>query len=235
MNTSNTGSRHGQQQRTNIGENETNRMSENQSQDFSIREQLDLDFFKVEPCPQSSQHNYRMCIYFHNQMDRRRDPRRYNYTPEFCQGMSVLGVCSLGDNCTYSHSKAEQAYHLEKYRRKFCSYYPENLQECPYQKFCSYAHSEEEIQTKLLHTLSRDIDFFIFHLKTHFCPVSATHDRAKCVYAHNWQDFRRDLSQYAYSATLCRLWDRRDKVVDYESACPRGFQCPEAHGISGLI
>lgn len=198
--------------------------------DLMLNEQLDLDTFKVDPCPQQTQHNYRRCMYYHNDLDRRRDPQEHTYTPEFCQDMALKSQCSLGDRCSQSHSKAEQAYHVDKYRKKFCSFFPARLNECPYHRFCSYAHSEDEIHMKLLHTMKRDVDFFLFHLKTQFCPLSAAHDRAKCVYAHNWQDFRRDPSQYRYVANLCRLWDRRDKVVDYTKACPRGYSCSESHG-----
>jgi hypothetical protein len=59
--------------------------------------------------------------------------------------------------------------------------------------FCSYAHSEDELQVDLIHNMLKDIDFYMFHFKTVWCPftMDKDHDPKKCVYAHNLQDFRR--------------------------------------------
>lgn len=45
---------------------------------------------------------------------------------------------------------------------------------------------------ELIHNLEYDNDFYIFYYKTVWCPFNyINHDRANCVYAHNWQDYRR--------------------------------------------
>lgn len=193
-------------------------------------ERLDLNHFKVKRCGQKVSHCYRKCFYYHNETDRRRDPRKFYYAPEFCDHMEYDGGCKLKDACGKSHSKAEQGYHPDKYRKKFCACYPDRLEECPYGKFCSYAHTENEIQTNMIHNYRRDDDFFLFYLKTQFCPYSSTHDRARCVYAHNWQDFRRDPSRFTYSAILCKNWDRTKKISSYDRGCPNSFDCLECHG-----
>lgn len=58
--------------------------------------------------------------------------------------------------------------------------------------FCSFAHHEFDIKAELIHNLEFDQDFYLFYYKTIWCPFNyINHDRAICVYAHNWQDFRR--------------------------------------------
>ena len=42
--------------------------------------------------------------------------------------------------------------------------------ECSYEKYCAFAHSEEELKIKLLHKMTIDIDFLLFHFKSEFCP-----------------------------------------------------------------
>ena len=39
----------------------------------------------------------------------------------------------------------------------------------------------------------------MFYYKTQFCPFNLTkHEPSKCVYAHNWQDYRRPPNAYSY-------------------------------------
>lgn len=197
-------------------------------------ERLDLTAFKVNKCSVKSAHSFRKCIYYHNESDRRRDPTFSYYSSDLCKFIETEGSCKFGDKCQYSHSKAEQGYHPEKYRKKFCSYYKERVHQCPYAKFCSYAHSEEEVQTTLIHNYLRDADFYMFHFKTDFCPYSNEHDRARCVYAHNWQDYRRDPSKYTYSPVLCRNWNRTKKISSYDQGCPKKFDCQDCHGRNHL-
>ena len=208
------------------GDNNSTQKDPNQP----LTERLDLNSFKVSKCSQKSAHSFRKCIYYHNDSDRRRDPSFSYYSPELCKYIEAHGFCKLGDKCQKSHSKAEQGYHPEKYRQKFCSFYKERVPECPYSKFCSYAHSEEEVQTTLIHNYHRDADFYMFHFKTKFCPYSNEHDRARCVYSHNWQDYRRDPSKYTYYPVLCRNWNRTKKISSYDQGCTKTFDCQDCHG-----
>ena len=51
----------------------------------------------------------------------------------------------------------------------------------------------------LIHNYREDEDFYMFYYKTQFCPFNLTkHEPSKCVYAHNWQDYRRPPNAYSY-------------------------------------
>ena len=77
--------------------------------------------------------------------------------------------------------------------------YPNNLKNCEYETFCSFAHSENDIVIELIHNLEYDDDFYMFYFKSVWCPFNLTqHDKALCVYAHNWQDYRRKPNIYIY-------------------------------------
>ena len=86
------------------------------------------------------------------------------------------------------------------FKTKFCSHYPNSIDKCEYGIYCSFAHSESDIMIELIHNYEFDSDFYMFHYKTVFCPFNLTaHDKSICVYAHNWQDFRRKPNLYNYS------------------------------------
>lgn len=192
---------------------------------------LDLSWFKTKACHKHSAfHNHKHCIYYHSKKDRRRDISQIPYSPEICDYVARGLDCKDGDNCKYSHNKVEQAYHPDKYRQKFCSYFPASIGSCEYGKFCSYAHSETELKGVLMHYFTQDVDFFIFHFKTQFCPYTAAHDRSLCIYAHNWQDFRRDPLKHQYQAVSCPNWDNTIKIVEYIDGCPNGSDCMSCHG-----
>jgi len=54
-------------------------------------------------------------------------------------------------------------------------------------EFCSFAHSESELSIELIEKFDVDMDFYMFHFKTVWCPYREDdHDRKICVYAHNW-------------------------------------------------
>ena len=35
-------------------------------------------------------------------------------------------------------------------------------------------------------------DIWTFRYKTQWCPIGSFHDWQECIYAHNYQDYRRD-------------------------------------------
>lgn len=104
--------------------------------------------------------------------------------------------CAYGDLCTRAHNKVEAFYKTDKYKTKFCTYYPYNCANCDYGEYCCFAHSEEDIMIELLHNMEYDEDFYIFYYKTViniitivqvWCPFNyIQHDRGLCVYAHNY-------------------------------------------------
>lgn len=198
-------------------------------EDCKLLKLLVLENFKVVPCNIKQNHNHKQCQFYHYPKDRKR--RGEFYCCDLCEYVERGQYCPFGDNCLKSHSGVEQLYRREKYKMKFCSYYPSSLQSCEYGEFCSFAHSEEELLIDLLHRMEKTQDFFIFKFKTVMCPFnSIPHDKAQCVYAHNWQDFRRKPDIINYDPTPCNFWKTNDFLTIYSLGCPNGSNCTKCHG-----
>jgi len=196
----------------------------------SITEHLDLSTFKTKLCPQTFQHNHKQCPFYHNLKDRKRFG--FVFSSEICEFAEKDPLlCQLGDNCLKAHNRVEQLYRPEKYKTKFCTFYPSNLEKCEYGDYCSFAHSETDIVIELIHNYEYDDDFYMFHFKTTWCPFNlAQHDKALCVYAHNWQDYRRRPNQHTYDPLPCPNWKATDFILNYEDGCPFGEKCQKCHG-----
>ena len=98
------------------------------------------------PCQQIGvQHDLKLCMYYHNPKDRRRPPKCYRYVSETCKEMDLKSICLVSNDCRFSHNKVEELYHPDKYKKKFCSFYPTNILNCPYGVLCSFAHSDRDI------------------------------------------------------------------------------------------
>jgi hypothetical protein len=191
-----------------------------------LNEFLDLEAFKIQPCPHTMPHNFKNCTFFHNFKDCRR-PGGF-YSSDLCPN---IDDCGRGDTCPYSHNYIEQMYQKDKYKTRFCGFYPNNLRNCEYGGYCSFAHSEQEILVDLLHNYEMDEDFFMFHYKTVWCPFNLNlHDKTLCVYAHNWQDFRRKPQLFDYDTKGCGLWKYNDVLTEYTQGCPNGLTCKYSHG-----
>ncbi|EAR97145.2 zinc finger CCCH type domain protein (macronuclear) [Tetrahymena thermophila SB210] len=205
----------------------------NNQQEEYLLEHLELSIFKIQPCPnQNIQHNHKQCQYYHGLKDRRRVGTNYSHDP--CQFIDSFGAnCPLGDKCPKSHNKVEQLYRPDKYKTKFCTYYPNNCKSCEYGIFCSFAHSENDINTELIHNYEYDVDFYIFYYKTVWCPFNyINHDRGMCVYAHNWQDYRRKPHsiEFGYEPDGCESWNPNSFITEYEIGCPNKQNCKKCHG-----
>ena len=192
---------------------------------------FNLDTFKVFPCQQRIKHNHKQCAFYHYPRDRRRPG---HFSSNFlCKYLDNPRSCPKGDACPYDHSRVEQLYSPNKYKTKFCSFYPDDLHHCEFGIYCSFAHNENEIKIELIHNLDQHhIDFYMLHYKTVWCPFNLVeHDRARCVYAHNWQDFRRKPADYNYEASCCQLWKVSEFLRVYEDGgCPLGYECGKCHG-----
>lgn len=195
----------------------------------SLTLHLDLSSFKYFQCTNNEPHNQKQCPYFHNAQDRRRQGDFY--TEQMCSFAKNNSNCPKGQFCDKSHNQVEQLYRSDRYKTKFCYFYPNELAKCEYGIFCSFAHNESEIVTPLIHNLIYDTDFYIFHYKTVFCPYNLSqHVKSLCVYAHNWQDFRRSPSFYDYEPQPCENWNPNDHITDYEKGCPMEMKCKKCHG-----
>ncbi len=190
--------------------------------------ELDLNAFKTTPCPITGPHNQKRCIYYHSANDRRRVP--VCYSVERCQAQKQTGQCELGDRCGKSHNAVEQLYHPDRYKKRMCHEYNRRMGECDYGEYCGFAHSETELKVELLHEMVKDYDFYMYKFKTEWCPFNHEHNKSICVYAHNWQDYRRKLSNCAYSCELCSNWKHELYISDYNEGCANGFTCSLSHG-----
>lgn len=138
---------------------------------------LDLSKFKIEKCKNLTngrQHNHKHCRYYHTIKDRRRildysfiqhiaaqtNPnfkesiiqrlQQKVHTPDLCDYQETEN-CINADNCQSSHNRVESVYHPEKYKSKYCTKYPKNLNKCEYGDYCSFAHNTKELKTRLIH------------------------------------------------------------------------------------
>ena len=187
----------------------------------------ELSTFKTEPCTVQYQHNHKHCVYYHTAKDRRRVPG--HYSAERCEA-SENDNCPLADNCPKSHSMVERLYHPDKYKTKYCNNYPDRLQECEYGSYCCFAHSDAELKVELIHYFEIDEDFFLYYFKTGWCPFNHEHNKAACVYAHNWQDFRRKPHLFQYSNELCPNWQSETFISEYKEGCIYEHNCGYCHG-----
>ena len=127
-----------------------------------------------------------------------------------------------------AHNRVERLYHVEKYKTKFCTHQG-NI--CDYKQFCSFAHSNEDIKTRLIHEMPRDTTFYMYYFKTEWCPFIKSHNKAQCVYAHNWHDYRRKPHLFDYDARdLCPNWQAGTFIGKYHEGCPLQAYCARSHG-----
>jgi hypothetical protein len=195
-----------------------------------ICEHLDLLTFKTRPCKMQSNHMPKRCPFYHDfKKDRRRPPT--TYSDEMCAYSLNGKECPMGDSCPNCHNRVEEFYHPSKYKTKFCSSYPHILENCEYGPYCCFAHSESDIKIDLICKFTKDSDFYLFHFKTVWCPFNENnHAREQCVYAHNWQDFRRKPYAYNYEKDQCQTWDPTKIINVYTDGCPNDMHCKCSHG-----
>ena len=186
---------------------------------------LDLSNFKTVPCSLNTPHEIKRCFFSHFPSETRRSLNDVFYSKILCP---KKGVCP-DSNCKYAHNFIEQIYHVDNYKRKYCKDFIE-AGRCKYAEFCALAHSDYELKITPLHLLPITKDFLLFYFKTEFCPFSKiNHDRFTCVYAHNWQDYKRPFFKELKSIP-CKKWDKDREVLEYQDGCPFGFSCECCHG-----
>lgn len=122
-----------------------------------------------------------------------------------------------------------------RHKQRFCASFPD-VSQCRRGAACAFAHSREEARTPLL-SLEQEQqapsalteEFFMYKFKTLWCPIGVQHDWQTCVYAHNYQDARRQVS-IGYGPRPCPYWAKKDPSAEYSQRCPLGLRCPFSHG-----
>ena len=195
------------------------------SNDKSIVQHLNLARFKTEKCPKVECPNKKGCEFFHSAADCRRNPYEFEYDSQTCEfGKNCLNK----SGCSHSHNKFEAHYHPIKYRKKYCKHILD-IDRCRHGRFCFAAHSDSELKISLLHYMDQNDDFYVFKYKTEFCPFQVEHNCDKCVYAHSWEDFRRDIMKTPYSKMPCQSWETNNRG-GLEQRCKEGINCKFSHG-----
>lgn len=211
------------------------RAAENSLNALALGEQechhLDLTVFKVHQCRLRESHLPKRCPFYHDARKDKRRPPSQGYAADMCVYALREKECPFGESCQNAHNRVEEFYHPSKYKTKFCTAYPQNIANCEYGDFCCFAHSENDIKIDMLHKMERDTDFYMFHFKTVWCPFNETnHAREDCVYAHNWQDYRRRPHVYQYGKEQCPNWDQSKIINIYFDGCQIGLNCRHSHG-----
>lgn len=101
-------------------------------------------------------------------MDQRR--KNVKISTQLCKNVkkNVNGKLNCFKDCKFSHNNVEQLYSANKYKKRFCQFYPNKLSDCQYGQYCSFAHDHREVLIDLIHLYVKDIDFYIYHYKTGF-------------------------------------------------------------------
>lgn len=180
--------------------------------------------FKTIKCTLKYQHLASECSCYHSELDRRRP--LMCYSSKLCKYTSQ--TCPLGEQCPNSHNRIEQLYHLEQFKTKYCL--NQRFGFCKYGSTCTFAHSESELAVPMLDKYELNNWFYVNLFKTVWCPFAEKHNKAVCVYAHNWQDFRRRPNLFSYTNEMCPYWDGNKFVTSYESGCPYKAACNYCHG-----
>lgn len=182
---------------------------------------LRLECFKEKACTGGCAG--KKCTGFHSWHDSRRPWNEIGYSKYLCEDTKCRD-----QKCCFSHNVIEEKYHPDNYKKKYCQEWVEKGG-CKFGEVCALAHSDLELKIKPLHLMKIDLEFLLFRFKSEFCPFGKLpHDRFICVYAHNWQDFKRPYRDY--SPEQCPHWNPENTLVRYEEACPLGFSCGYSHG-----
>lgn len=190
-----------------------------------INMHFDLSTFKIQPCKNDSGHDIKKCIFYHFNSDKRRSLAKFQYKKIICPDKQKC----TSNICPFSHNYMEQIYHPDNYKKKYCKDFIET-KNCKFGIYCALVHSDFELKIRPLHLMYIDRDFLLFHFKSEFCPFSKIeHDRFKCVYAHNWQDFKRPFN-LSLKPILCQNWNKDKEIIIYEQGCTAGHDCRYCHG-----
>lgn len=188
--------------------------------------------YKTRPCNGTDCRGEGACCFAHsdNELLRQHAPARYSYFM-----ISSKGQQNTDTQSTRIIPEVPGRRQGLPLKTRFCAFYP-NISQCRRGAACSFAHTRDEVQTKLLsieeeehHESAMTQAFFTRKFKTMWCPIGAQHDWQTCVYAHTYQDARRQPS-IGYGPQPCPFWQKKETRASYSQRCPLGLRCPYAHG-----
>ncbi|XP_017494249.1 PREDICTED: RING finger protein unkempt-like, partial [Rhagoletis zephyria] len=101
------------------------------------------------------------CPQYHNNKDRRRTPKNFNYRSTPCPSVKQgdewgdPSNCENEEKCQYCHTRTEQQFHPEIYKSTKCNDIQQS-NHCPRGPFCAFAHSESCDEIKAAREFSTD-------------------------------------------------------------------------------
>lgn len=146
--------------------------------DFWRNDQM-LNIFRTKPCQRLQRDGLcgwkSQCQFSHCLEWPRRQPRRYNYSPELCpyvclgDGGRVENKCNAGLRCPWAHSKEEVLFHPSIFKTSLCEDYTANSakdgqkqtrngkksKSC-HRYYCPLAHGADELRPSPLNAEQRE-------------------------------------------------------------------------------
>jgi len=151
--------------------------------DFWRNDQM-LNIFRTKPCQRLASAGVcgwrSQCQFSHCLEWPRRQPRRYNYSPDLCPNVIAIegpdgGVervqnnCTAGLRCPYAHSKEEVLFHPHMFKTKLCEEHTNNTGNNQSQRqtrnskknrchryYCPFAHGQDELRPSPLSIEQRE-------------------------------------------------------------------------------
>jgi len=194
--------------------------------------------YKTRRCNGRGCRGEAICCFAHSEAELRVwAPERYSYWT-LASGGSLTDWAALASGAVDEWRRpmlARAQLPATRHKQRFCASFPD-VSQCRRGAACAFAHSREEARTPLL-SLEQEQqapaalteEFFMYHFKTLWCPIGVQHDWQTCVYAHNYQDARRQVS-IGYGPRPCPYWAKKDPSAEYSQRCPLGLRCPFSHG-----
>eukprot|EP00392_Amoebophrya_sp_AT5.2_P003504 g3509.t1 len=179
--------------------------------------------FKTRCCDSFKCFDDNCCFVHEGDRDRREFAVQYSFVTE-AHPEEFVPITAIPGNEDYVKPKGG----------KLCGSFP-TPQNCQYGNRCRFAHKRPELGNLLFTAAEENVkqitdEFLILKYKTKWCPHLYQHNWTYCVYAHNYQDYRRN-PQVGYGPVPCPFWDPRDTAKSaYNLRCRFGTQCPFSHG-----
>lgn len=148
--------------------------------DFWRNDQM-LNIFRTKSCQRLARDGVcgwrSQCQFSHELEWPRRQPRRYNYSPEMCPNIRVIedeetgtqrmeNNCTAGLRCPFAHSKEEVLFHPHIFKTNLCEEHANNTSSTAkgrnakknrcHRYYCPFAHGNDELRTSPLPAEQRE-------------------------------------------------------------------------------